>query len=187
METFGNPLIDFGRVPSDSADSQAQGFRKFVFFHQVVDVRAFEPGLGFNIGTAQDAPLGRGEMFDGHGDNSLVLGNVRNLFAVNRLWPGESSNNRIVPMTGFIGIPIDYSCVLEKIKPVLSRNPFRKCQQEGIETFCRNGDKKSRQEKTIDVLIFFNETLPNSDTGCLNPSWSRRRFMSAGRRKLSDL
>src|SRR3546814_11607124 len=59
FEALGDPLFDLHRVPAHRAHAQAQRLGELAFLHQAVDVRALEAGLGFDLGAAQDAVLGR--------------------------------------------------------------------------------------------------------------------------------
>ena len=61
VEALGDPLVDFDRIPADGAHAQAQRLGKLALLHQVVNVGAFEAGLGFDFIEPQDAALVRRE------------------------------------------------------------------------------------------------------------------------------
>jgi hypothetical protein len=59
VEAFGDPLVDFDRIPADGAHAQAQRLGELALLHQAVDVGALEAGLGFDFIEPQDAALVR--------------------------------------------------------------------------------------------------------------------------------
>ena len=53
VEALGDPLVDFDRIPADGAHAQAQRLGKLALLHQVVNVGAFEAGLGFETSSSR--------------------------------------------------------------------------------------------------------------------------------------
>ncbi|CAO3311378.1 hypothetical protein METHP14_70051 [Pseudomonas sp. P14-2025] len=54
-----DPLLDFQRVPTDGAGTNAPALWEKAGFHQVVDVRTLEPGFLFHLIAAHDVAVGR--------------------------------------------------------------------------------------------------------------------------------
>lgn len=54
-----DPLLDFQRVPTHGAGTDASALGEQAGFHQVVDVRPLEAGFLFHLIAAHDVAVGR--------------------------------------------------------------------------------------------------------------------------------